>query len=227
MIIGLVCAGILLAVTAFARWRWCPQAARRALEARNHNRWEWRLSCLAYRLLGPSLLAVLAVLLVWVAFEGRLGSNEWAIALAIVTGVLGNHVDREIASGWLPYWEAARSSLRAVLPVFPDGHEQHGRNWMDCQALQFNSLQRALLNPPERSEALKRIFEADPHRTEASQQLQPVPPSSGGALPTNRVTHDAEPELRERDKDLREEKPNVPRSRSGPADSSGGQAPTG
>lgn len=165
MLYGLTAAGAVLTLAAAARLTLAKSAAQRALRDRNPGSWRWRLSCLAARLLLPSALAVVLLLLVSAALEGPLTTDRWAVGLAVVVGVLGNHIDREVASGWLPFWQQCHDSLRDVLPTFPDArHTKHGERDDDCQALQFNAWHMSLLHSDERPVALNRIFTASPHQ---------------------------------------------------------------
>jgi hypothetical protein len=165
VVYALTVAGAALVLAAAARLTLAKDAALRALRDQNPRSVWWRVSCLAARLLLPSFLAVVLLLLVSAALEGPLTTDRWAVGLGVFVGVLGNHVDREVASGWLPFWKQCHDSLRSVLPTFPDArHTGHGEAEDDCQALQFNAWHTSLLHPDERPIALERIFRASPHR---------------------------------------------------------------
>ena len=165
MLYGLTVAAAVLVLAAACRLTLAQSAARRALRRQDKNSWAWRLSCLGARLVLPAALTVVLLLLVAAALDGPLTTDRWAVGLAVVVGVLGNHVDREVASGWLPFWQQCHDSLRAALPTFPDAkHTPHGKSDVDCQALQCNAWHLSLLHPEERPIALDRIFTADPHR---------------------------------------------------------------
>lgn len=174
MIYATLAAVAVVVLSTLARIRWAQDSARRALSAQNPKHWEWRLTCLLARLLMPSVLAVLLLLLISAAFDGPLATNRWAIGLAILTGVLGNHIDREIANGWRPFWQLCHDSLRAVLPTFPTGdHEPHGASQQDCQALEFNIWHTSLLSRETRDIALRRIFRSSPHPQSGSNSTKP------------------------------------------------------
>jgi hypothetical protein len=167
MIYAITAAVVLLVLSAAGRLYWATDAARRALAARDANHLEWRVSCLASRLLLPSALAVILLFLISASFGGPLTTQRWSVGLAVVVGVIGNHIDREVAGGWQPYWQQAHDSLRAVLPTYKDSreHPQHGTGEYDCQALQFNMWHPRVLEKDERDDALDRIFKADRHMT--------------------------------------------------------------
>ncbi|HVK21538.1 MAG TPA: hypothetical protein VM677_09295 [Actinokineospora sp.] len=165
MVYALIATILVAAVSVTARWGWAKDAAFRALRDRNPKSIEWRGACFLARLLVPAVLAVILVVLIGAALDdGPLSATNWAIALAVVTGVIGNHVDREVAGGWGPFWLRCHDSLREVLPVFMDvEHVDHGTSAVDCQALQYNLWHKSLLSADSRPIALARIFGADPH----------------------------------------------------------------
>jgi hypothetical protein len=165
MIYAITAAVVLLTVSVAGRWFWAAEAARRALRAQNPRHLEWRISCFASRLLMPSILAVVLLFLICASLGGPLTTQRWSVGLAVFVGVIGNHVDREVANGWQPFWKQCHDALRAVLPTFvdPASHEAHGRDALDCQALQFNMCHTYLLNADERPRALKLVFSADRH----------------------------------------------------------------
>lgn len=165
MLYAVTLASATLVLAAAARVSLARSAARHALRRQDPDDVWWRLSCLAARLLLPSVLAVVLLLLISAALEGPLTTARWAVGLAVFVGVLGNHIDREVAGGWSPFWQQCHDSLRAVLPTFPDArHTRHGDADDDCQALQFNAWHMSLLHAEERPIALKKIFTASPHR---------------------------------------------------------------
>jgi hypothetical protein len=164
MIIALAAVSAVLVVSAAARAGWTKNAALRALKAGDPARREWRLSCAIARLFAPAFLSIVLLLLVGASLGGVLTTDRWAVGLAVVTAVLGNHVDREISGGWTGFWDQCRRSLWSALPTFPTGrHRQHGKSELDCQALQCGAWHSSLLHPGERASALKHIFEASPH----------------------------------------------------------------
>lgn len=153
-----------------ARWQWVPRATWRALEHQDPTRREWRLACMLARLLGPSVAIVVVAVLFLIA-QPRANSDVGGLVVfvaGLASGVVSKQIFQELTGGAVPYWRQVVAALRAALPTFPGGQDEHGSTCADegCQALVFNQYWGQLSDPAARPYVLRKIFSAAPHPVE-------------------------------------------------------------
>jgi hypothetical protein len=140
--------------------------ARKLAVAVLHNRGRspalgraWKGACLLASLLPTAVVVlILAILVQATIAAGDLPAGGVGLILAVAVGVVGNHVDRQFATGWTFYWEKIHDSLRAAMPVV----QRIGPGIPSCQRTRFNVTHRLLHHPDGQRPILASILAADP-----------------------------------------------------------------
>ncbi len=153
--------GALSAVAILSSLVLAERLAGKALEAKGTRPGRlrlWKASCLAAALLPTTVvLTVLAVLVLVTATAANVPAGGVGLILAVAAGVVGNHIDRQVSTGWTPYWEHVHDSLRRAMPVV----ERTSRGIPDCQRTRFNTTHVLLHDRDGRADTLEHILRGE------------------------------------------------------------------
>jgi hypothetical protein len=115
----------------------------------------WKASCLLASLLPTAFVVlVLAVLVLATVTADDLPAGGVGLVLAVAVGVVGNHVDRQVSTGWTYYWDKIHDSLRAAMPVV----DRTTSGYPDCQRTRYNVTKRLLHDRDGQQDALNNIL---------------------------------------------------------------------
>jgi hypothetical protein len=117
--------------------------------------WAWRVACLLTSLVPTSIALLLLGILVWSTVQDdNLPQGGAGLILAVAIGVVGNHVDRQMSTGWTSYWDKVHDSLQAAFPVAPITQAGYPR----CQRTRFNVTHQLIANKHGREAAVANIL---------------------------------------------------------------------
>ena len=146
VVAGIAAAAGLLVLCWACRYGISKALARRVLRTQGRStglRRLWRLSCLLASLAASSaVLFLLALLIAITLTDDNVPDGGVGLILAVAVGVIGNHVDRQMSSGWAFYWAQVHDSLAAVLTRA----ERVTKSPPPCQRTRFMSSHRALMD---------------------------------------------------------------------------------
>jgi hypothetical protein len=118
-VVGVAVTFVLLAVCFGCGHGLANRLARRTLETQGRSKpvlLAWRTSCVFASLFASSLvLFALALLVAATLWKTGLSVGGVGVISAVAVGVVGNHIDRQITSGWSFYWSQIHGSIRAVV----------------------------------------------------------------------------------------------------------------
>jgi hypothetical protein len=135
----------------------------------------WKGACLFASLLPTSIVVLILAVFVRATIAGDdLPAGGAGLIVAVAVGVVGNHIDRQVSTGWAFYWEKVHDSLRAAMPVVL----RTSALLPACQRTRYNVTHRLLLDRDGREPALAGVLAADP-----CTRARPCP-GHGGPTPT-------------------------------------------
>jgi hypothetical protein len=121
-LIALIASAAFLVLCLVCSWRLATALAEEVSMRNGRNRVlyrSWKGACLLASLLPTSTVTFMLALLVYVTIGDSVASGGAGLVLAVAIGVVGNHIDRQVSSGWTYYWEKIHDSLRGALPPIP------------------------------------------------------------------------------------------------------------
>jgi hypothetical protein len=148
-LIALIASSAFLVLCLMCAWRLATVLAEEVCLRNGRNRglyWCWKAACLLASLVPTSAVTFILAVLVYITIGDSVTSGGAGLVLAVAIGVVGNHIDRQVSSGWTYYWEKIHDSLRGALPPIRrtvDGIPQ-------CQRSFYNTRHLLILNSVDR-----------------------------------------------------------------------------